>query len=262
MIVLVRGMRDWLKSILVSAMSLLTGLLLWQYCLSNGNDVGLMPSPSAIFSALQELIHSGELWLHATASIKRLVPGWISGVCIGWFTGVLIGISVTAFRLVAPWLVLLFPVPKIALFPAFILFLGIGESARISIVFVGVFFPVVYCVWQSVLSVPASLIDMGKSFGLSPFSIVWRIIIPGSLPGVFLSCRLTIAIALILLLAAEMLGANEGLGAFIVGAGSMAMLDQLFAGVTVLSFFSLFMFCVLGLLEKYYVHWSGSARLW
>ncbi|MDP0588839.1 MAG: ABC transporter permease [Candidatus Endonucleobacter bathymodioli] len=260
MMMAVRSVRDGLKNIWVSAMSLLAGLLLWQYCLS-GDDFSLMPPPSAIFSALQDLIGSGELWLHATASIKRLVPGWISGVCIGWFTGVLIGTSMTAFRLITPWLVLLFPVPKIALFPAFILFFGIGESARISIIFMGVFFPVVYCVWQSVLSVPASFVDMGKSFGLSSFSIVWRIIIPGSLPGLFLSCRLTIAIALILLLAAEMLGANDGLGAFIVGAGSMAMMDKLFAGVTVLSLFSLFMFCMLGLLEKYYVHWRGSVCL-
>ena len=239
--------------------SLLFGILGWQYFTSLTDS--LIPTPVAVSQAIIDMACSGELALHLWASFTRIVAGWLLGSLAGCLVGIVIGISRVAFGLILPWLALLLPVPKIALLPLFIILLGIGELTRILTIGFGVFLPTVFCVWQSMRSVPPTLIEMGKSFGLSRALIIRKIILPGILPGIFLSFRLTTAIALILLVSAEMLGAHEGIGSFILAAGSMAQLDKLFAGVIILGLSGLIMLLLWNCVEKHLVHWQKDIRL-
>ena len=226
--------RGWLLSLL----SLGTGLSLWQGA-SLFSEVGLIPSPLQILTTFYDLLVSGELVRHTVASLGRLLPGWLLGISIGATLGTLLAVSRRLFFLFIPWLALIFPIPKIALFPLFIILFGIGDSSRIITITAGVLFPALFCVYQGVKSVPGNLVDMGWSFQLSKKTIIRHIILPGAYPGFFLAFRLTTPIALIVLVAAEMLGAQEGIGSLILAAGSMAQMDILFAGVLVLSLIGL-----------------------
>ena len=248
-----------IKHLILSFISLVSGLLVWQYFLLSNDS--LIPTPIAVSSALIDMINSGELYIHTIASMKRLLAGWILGSLAGCLLGGIIGISKYGFSLALPWLFLFLPVPKIALLPVFIILFGIGETSRILTIGFGVFLPTTFFLAMSVRSVPKSFIEMGNCFKVSKKIIIQEIIIPSSLPGILICFRLTTAIALILLISAEMLGAQEGLGCFILGAGSMAQLDKLFAGVVIISLLGLIILVAWHLIAQRLVHWQKSKTL-
>ena len=248
--------RGWL----ISLLSLFIGLAVWQV-VSLFREGGLIPSPLQILATFYDLLLSGELGRHTIASLGRLLPGWLLGIGIGATLGILLAVSRRLFYLFIPWLALIFPIPKIALFPLFIILFGIGDSSRIITIIAGVLFPTLFCVYQGVKAVPGNLVDMGWSFQLSKKAIIRHIILPGAYPGLFLAFRLTTPIALIVLVAAEMLGAQEGIGSLILAAGGMAQMDILFAGVLVLSLIGLSVMVFWNWLEARVIHWQSNVSL-
>ncbi len=243
------------KNALLSLLSIMAGCVVWEIAiyLSSGN---LLPGPCAVMRALVELLVSADFSRHVCCSLIIFFSGWFVGIFCGAITGIFLGFFEYAYRLGLPWIALLFPIPKIALLPVFIILLGVGEGARIATIASGVFFPAAFCMLQGVRSVPPKLIEMGAVFGLTRAQQLYKIVIPSALPALFLACRLTTAIALILLVSAEMIGANYGIGAFILGAGSMALMDHMLAGVLVLSLFGLILFGLWAVLEKKVLYWQ------
>ena len=149
----------------------------------------------------------------------------------------------------------LFPVPKIALLPLFIIWFGIDEGSKVATILFGTFFPTVISTYSGVDNVDRTLIRMGQSFGLSWSSIVRKIVIPGAMPAILSGFRISISIAIVLLVAAEMIGAEYGVGAYILMAGSLMATDQLIAGVAILSVLGLIIAWAIGLAEKYFLRW-------
>jgi NitT/TauT family transport system permease protein len=119
----------------------------------------------------------------------------------------------------------------------------------------GTFFPTVINVYAGVDAVPRSLVRMGQSFGLGPLVIVRKIILPGALPGMLAGARISSSIALVLLVAAEMIGAEHGIGAFVLQAGNLMRTDRLMAGVVLLSLLGLAIGGVIGALERRLLAW-------
>jgi NitT/TauT family transport system permease protein len=149
----------------------------------------------------------------------------------------------------------LFPIPKISLLPLLILWLGIGEASKVATIALGVFFPTVIATYTAIDAVPRNLIRMGQSFDLPPAAVLRKIVLPGALPGILAGFRITASIALILLVSAEMIGAQHGIGAFILQAGNLMLTDQLLAGVAMLSVLGLAIGTGLTRLEKYLLRW-------
>ena len=158
---------------MAGAATLLGLVALWQI----GDSLGLiptlfLPAPANIAVALYRLTISGELWKHLSASLARLAIGWIVGTVFGIGLGLAVGLS---SLLRSPGMAVvsaLFPIPKIALAPLFIIWFGIGEGSKIATLPFGVFFPTVIATAGGVDNVPRSLIRMAQSFGLSHASIV------------------------------------------------------------------------------------------
>ena len=152
---------------------MLGAIALWQVGASAGVIPTLfLPAPVNIAIALYQLAISGELWKHLSASLARLAIGWIVGTVFGIGMGIAVGLW-SAMR--SPGMAIvsaLFPIPKIALVPLFIIWFGIGEGSKIITLAFGVFFPTVIATAGAVDNVPRSLIRMGQSFGLSHASIV------------------------------------------------------------------------------------------
>ena len=243
-----RRWASWLAFALIIA--------LWQAASSTGLLPALfMPSPWAVMNALYDLAASGKLGPHLGASLYRIGLGWIIGTTAGLAAGLAMGIFSVARAIGIPVTAALFPIPKIALLPLFILWFGIGESSKVATIALGVFFPTVISAYSAVDNVPRNLIRMGQSFGVPASAIVAKIVFPGAMPGILAGFRISTSIALILVVAAEMIGPEFGIGAFILAAGNLMQTDQLVAGVVVLSVLGLLISLALGRLEKRLLRW-------
>jgi ABC-type nitrate/sulfonate/bicarbonate transport system permease component len=239
-----------------SAATLVGVVALWQAGASAGIIPTLfLPAPVSIARALWALTISGELWKHLSASLMRLAVGWVLGTVFGIGMGLAVGLW-SVFR--SPGMALvsaLFPIPKIALVPLFIIWFGIGEGSKLATLAFGVFFPTVIATAGGVDNVPRGLIRMGQSFGLSHVAIIRKIVLPAALPAILSGFRVTSSIAIVLLVAAEMIGAERGIGAFVLSAGNLYDTDNLLAGIVVLSVLGLAVSWVIGRLERFFLNW-------
>jgi NitT/TauT family transport system permease protein len=240
-----------------AAAATLLGLVgLWQLASSSGALPRLfLPAPDAIARALWQLTVSGVLWQHLSASLVRLTIGWVVGTVFGVGMGLAVGLWSALRSPVMAVVAALFPIPKIALVPLFIIWFGIGEGSKIATLAFGVFFPTVIATAGGVDNVPRSLIRMGQGFGLSTLAIVRKIVLPGALPAILSGFRVTASIAIVLLVAAEMIGAERGIGAFVLEAGNLYDIDNLLAGIVVLSMLGLVVSWLIGLAERALLGW-------
>lgn len=237
-----------------AAAAVLIGL--WQGASSLGFVNALfLPSPIAVVKTLAGLIASGELWQHVSASALRIATGWICGTAAGLVLGFSMGLWSLARSTGTAIVSALFPIPKIALLPLMILWFGIGEPSKIVTIALGVFFPTTISAYSGVDSVPRNLIRMAQSFGVPFFDIVRKVVLPGALPSILAGFRISTSFALLLVVSAEMIGADKGIGTFVMQAGNLMQTDQLLAGVTVLSLFGLAIARGIGLLEKTILRW-------
>lgn len=216
-----------------------------------------LPKPSDVLATFGELWESGLLYKHLAPSLSRLAIGGTIGATVGIGVGVLIGLFSYVRAGLVPLVAAIFPIPKIALLPLFVIWFGIDESSKYALIAFGTFTPTVVATYGAVDNVDRSLIRMGQSFGLSWFSIVRKIVLPGAMPGILSGLRISLAIAIILLVAAEMLGAEYGIGAYILEAGSLYDLERLFAGVVILSLLGVFLSSVIGLIERRLLVWRS-----
>ncbi|MBS9721428.1 ABC transporter permease [Tianweitania sp. BSSL-BM11] len=216
-----------------------------------------LPRPSAVLETFVQLLNTGLLWKHLLPSLQRLFVGAAIGIAAGISLGVMIGLFSYVRAGLVPLVAALFPIPKIALLPLFVIWFGIDEMSKYMLIAFGTFTPTVVATYGAVDNVDRSLIRMGQSFGLSWWSIIRKIVLPGAFPAILSGLRVSISIAIILLVAAEMLGAQFGIGSYILEAGSLYDLEKLFAGVTILSVMGLIVSFVISLLEKRFLSWRG-----
>ncbi len=215
----------------------------------------MLPRPSDVLATFVELWKSGLLWKHLIPSLSRLAVGAVIGASAGIGVGILIGLFSLARASLIPIVAAIFPIPKIALLPLFVIWFGIDEASKYALIAFGTFTPTVVAAYGAVDNVDRTLIRMGQSFSLSWFSIVTKIVLPGAMPGILSGLRVSFAIAIILLVAAEMLGAEYGIGAYILEAGSLYDLERLFVGVTILSILGVGVSAVIGLIENRLLKW-------
>ncbi len=224
-----------------AAVSFVALIALWQAAVGFGLVNPLfLPAPSSIARALYALAESGDLWRHVAASLYRISAGWLIGASAGLAVGFAIG---------------LFGLARSIGVPLVILWFGIGEPSKVATIALGVFFPTAVAAFGAVDNVPRGLIRMAQSFGVPSRDIVWKVVLPGALPGILSGFRISASIALILVVAAEMINAQHGIGALVLIAGNLMQTDQLLAGVVVLSILGLMVAAFLGWLERRLLHW-------
>ena len=217
----------------------------------------VLPAPSEAFEAFMDLARSGNLQKHLAASLQRLVIGFTAGTLLGLIVGTAIGLSSYARAGIAPLVSAIFPIPKIALLPLFIIWFGIGEGSKVATILFGAFFPTVIATYGGIDNVDRALIRMGQSFNLSRWDIVRKIVLPAALPAILSGMRISASISIILLVAAEMIGAEYGIGAYVLLAGNLMSTDQLIAGVAMLSALGLTVNWIIARAEKHFLSWRN-----
>lgn len=252
-------MKTWRKEYpaWISFVFMLLLILLWEIlCSSNLISTIFLPSPSEIIKALIKLAVTGELMRSLLASLQRIFLGFILGSLLGLFIGLISGTSSLASRIATPLISLLYPIPKIALLPLFILWLGLGELSKVTLIALGVFFPVAINTYSGVKNIDPLLMKVAISFDASKWQILKNVIIPSSLPMIFTGLHLAAGTSLLLLVAAEMIAAQEGLGALILHYGDLMIIDHLMAGIIALALLGLAFSSILHWLECKIITWK------
>jgi sulfonate transport system permease protein len=216
---------------------------------SNGR---LVPPPTKIFAAIVELARSGELARHIIATLTRVAAGFGLGVLAGTLFGAISGYWTLARRLLDPTVQALRAIPSIAWVPLFILWLGIFETSKVTLIAVGVFFPVYLGVMGAILSVDRKIVEVGRTFRLSGPAMIWRILLPAVLPAYVVALRVGLGLGWMFVVAAEFMGASEGLGYLLIDGQQLGKPAQILAAIVI--------FAILGKTTDWLIE-IGSAPL-
>jgi len=189
----------------------------WELAVRLGWSTGrLVPPPSVIWETFVQLARGGALQPHATATLTRVAIGFGAGVAAGTLVGAATGYSRFLSRLLDPTLQALRAIPSIAWVPLFILWLGIFEASKVTLIAVGVFFPVYLGVMGAVASVDRRIVEVGRVFRLSGPQMVRRILLPAVLPSYVIALRSGLGLGWMFVVAAEFMGASQGLGYLLI----------------------------------------------
>ena len=241
----------------VSVASILCLLAIWELICQSGVVSSLfLPAPSAIINALLEMIADGEIGVSLAASLYRILAGFFVGSLIGLAVGLVTGTSALMDKIGTSIVNAIYPIPKIALLPLFILWLGIGELSKVTIIALGVFFPVAMNTYSGVKNVDTLLLKVAASFNASWWMTMKSVVLPNALPMIFAGLRLAAGTSLLLLVAAEMIAAQVGIGALILHYGDLMITDKLMAGVIVLSLLGLVFNLILQFVERKAIPWK------
>jgi sulfonate transport system permease protein len=197
---------------------------------SNGR---LVPPPSRVFATILELARSRELTRHILATLYRVGLGFVLGVVAGTLLGAIAGYWSLARRLLDPTVQALRAIPSIAWVPLFILWLGIFETSKIALIAVGVFFPVYLGVMGAILSVDRKIVEVGRIFRLSGPAMIRRILLPAVLPAYVVSLRVGLGLGWMFVVAAEFMGASEGLGYLLIDGQQLGKPAQIVAAIVI-----------------------------
>jgi sulfonate transport system permease protein len=207
---------------------------IWEIIVGLGLASGrLVPPPSRIFATLAELAESGELLRHIAATLSRVLAGFGFGVMAGTILGAIAGYWGLARRLLDPTIQALRAIPSLAWVPLFILWLGIFETSKIALIAIGVFFPVYLGVMGAILSVDRKIVEVGRAFRLSGPAMIRRILLPAVLPAYVLALRVGLGLGWMFVVAAELIGASEGLGYLLLDGQQLGKPAQILAAIVV-----------------------------
>lgn len=176
----------------------------------------VIPSPLDVKRGLTELLQEHVLWKDIQDSLRRVATGFGAAALLGIPLGLTLGWYPEVNRVVNPVIQILRPISPIAWIPVAILFLGVGDHAATSLIFLGAFFPIVVSCVDGVNNVPSVFRRAGRNFGLSPLQLLGRVVFPAALPQIIVGLRIAFGIAWLVVVAAEMVAVDSGLGYLII----------------------------------------------
>jgi len=234
-------------------------LVLWEIAPRIGLvDPTFFPPFSKIAESGWELAISGDLYTHFQASILRSLLGFGLAILIAIPLGLVIGWYPLANELLNPVLELFRNTAALALLPVFILLLGIGETSKVSIVLFACTFPILLNTINAVRNVDPLLIKSAKSMGLPSYKLFYKVILPASIPTIFTGIRMAGSASILVLIAAEMVGAKEGLGYLINYSQQNFQIPQMYAGIITISLLGVTINYFLVSLERKFSKWKTN----
>jgi NitT/TauT family transport system permease protein len=212
---------------------------------------GLFPDPLQVLLGLVELLRRGLLAKYVVASLYRVSWGYLLAVVTAIPIGLLLGWYRRGEQALNPLLQLLRPISPLAWIPISILWFGVGDLAAIFLIFLASFLPLVVTAMNAVRNVPPTLLRAGRNFGLSNRRILTDVILPASLPQLIVALRISLGVAWLVVVAAEMIAVNSGLGFLIVDARNAGnRYDLVVAGMVMIGFIGLVLDVSIRQLEK------------
>jgi NitT/TauT family transport system permease protein len=220
--------------VVLTQLGILAAILgLWQFAVTDA----LLPyfsRPSLIAAKLYELLTHQDIYRHISVTLSEITMGYALGAVIGLSLGFILGRSQFLSAALQPYIIGLYSIPKIALAPVFIVWLGLGIASKVAVVFVASFFLVFFNTYSGLISINEELVRLARLMGASWPQTVTRVILPAAAPQIFLGLRTAVPYAVIGAVIGEYIGSSEGLGYFILYASQTYDAAALFAGIIIL----------------------------
>ncbi|QBE65595.1 aliphatic sulfonate ABC transporter permease SsuC [Pseudoduganella lutea] len=234
-------------------------LLAWEVSARTGwLSSRILPEPLAVATAFWTLAASGELWEHLRTSLWRALSGFAVGAGLGLALGLLTGSFRRAETLLDTTLQMVRNIPALALIPLVILWFGIDETAKLFLLAVGVFFPVYLNTFHGIRATDAGLIEMAKSYGLKGWPLYRDVILPGALPSILVGVRFSLGLVWVLLIVAETISAQAGIGYMTMNAREFLQTDVVLVGILLYAILGKLADLVARALERRLLRWNPS----
>lgn len=251
-----RGLTRRQRELFVSVFSPVAVLAVWELSVrARLLDARFFPAPTSIMGTFAATVSSGELWSHLSATLVRIAVGFLLGALPALLLGVLLGLAPFARAFANPIIYALYPVPKVAILPLIMLIFGIGEMSKYVVVAIAVFFLVIVNTMAGVVQIEKIHFDVARNFGASRRDLYIRVVLPGALPQIFTGLKLANGVALIVLVTAEFVGAQTGVGVMIFQSWQVFAIERLFVGLVVVSFLGYLLSLIFDELERMAIPW-------
>jgi ABC-type nitrate/sulfonate/bicarbonate transport system permease component len=249
--------RSWMGLVGFLAVVVFVGLWEWAADTNTINPL-FTSSPSRIVKELGDLVSTGQLWPNIWVSAQEFLIGFGVAIVVAIPLGILIGWYRPVEAIFSPFVSFLNSVPRVALLPLLIIWVGIGIQLKISVVFLSAVVAILINTIAGIKALDPQLLTMARSFEASDFKIFRRIALPGSVPYILSGIRLGLGHALIGVVVGELYAANSGIGHLISVAGNTFQTDLVFAGVVIIAVFGLIFTWVLTKVERHFQSWRQS----
>jgi len=220
-------------------------------------DPRYVPAPSAVLATLAAMTRTGELPYNVGVSVQRIVLGFVLGAVPAVALGLSMGVSRSVRAALLPLVSAMYPIPKIAVYPLIIFYLGIGEASKLSIVALSIFFLVLLNTMAGVLGLDDAYVRIARAYGARGPAIFGTVALPGALPSIFTGLKLGMGFALIVIVGAELLGSDAGIGHLIWRAYQIFAIDVMFAGLLVTAALGWIATAALDWLEQRVIPWRA-----
>lgn len=231
-------------------------LLAWEAAVRLGVlDARFFPPPSAVAGALAETVRSGELFVDLGVSVARIAAGFVAGAVPGLVLGLAMGLAPALRAALEPVVYALYPIPKLALLPLIMILFGLGETSKVVTIALGVFFPVLINTAAGVVHIDRIYLDVARSFGARPLDFYLTVALPGALPSIFTGLRLGSGMALLLIVAAEMIAAQSGIGYMIWSSYQTFTLEKMYLAFVLMAVLGWLLSVGVGRLERAVIPW-------
>lgn len=215
-----------------------------------------LPAPTTILTTIQHMIQDGSLWGHVGITTYRVFLGFLLGTVIAIILGSIVGFYKKAELLFDPMIQAFRSIPSLAWVPLFILWMGIGEPSKVTMIAVGVFFPVYLNIVSGIAGVDRKLIEVGKMYGLNTFQLVARVIFPASFPSFLVGLRSGLGLGWMFVVAAELMGASQGLGYLLVLGQNTLSPETIIASIILFAIIGKLSDWILKVIETRTLHWQ------
>lgn len=231
-------------------------LLLWEVlCLTKAFPETLLVPPAQVAATLWDMLRDGSLAVNMAASLRRVVIGYLLGAGAGLALGLALGFSATLDGFVGPTLDGIRQVPLYAWMPVIILLLGIGEASKVAFVAVGAFYPMLVNTIEAVRTVDPKHLEVARVYQYGPWQTLRRVVLPSSVPLLLSGARISLGMAWMMVVGAELFGADSGMGFLMTWSRQLFQTDGVLAGVVVIGLVGLGMDLLLRRLERRLLTW-------
>ena len=258
----VKNVRKLNVKVLVRAITIpVIILIIWQLAGVFGLvSKTVLPTPLDIFLAFQELIKTGELFGHLSISVFRAAAGFFIGGGLGIILGTIVGFSTRSEQYLDPSVQMLRTVPHLAVAPLFVLWFGFGETSKVLLIADGAFFPLYVNAFLGIRGVDSKLFDVARVLEFSKRKLITKLILPSALPNLLLGARLSLGVAWVSLVVAELMGSTEGIGYMIMDARQFSNTDIVFVGIIIFALVGKFSDSLVRLLEAKFLRWRDNFK--
>ncbi|WP_342362858.1 ABC transporter permease [Terrarubrum flagellatum] len=248
-----RGLADRFAALLAC----LGVLALWQFA-SVTLKIESFPTAIEALRGVPEILRDRESIINILASLRRMAIGFACAAAFSIPLGLMMGRVRAVASFFNPLLMMIYPVPKAALMPIIMLWLGVGELSKTLVIFLGVSLPIIYHSFQGAKAVEEKMLWSAAAMGLSPAERMFRIVLPAALPEILTGCRTGLVLALITMITSEMIARQSGAGNILFNSLDMAQYDTVFAMIIIIGALGLILDAAFDALRSRLVAWSAQ----